>query len=126
MPTDPDRPVRFGPEKIALAPVLLLAIGAVPLALSDARLRWLLLVPVLCAVWVLRARVVVRADGLEVCNGLRVQRLPWDRVEGYDVPARGPVRVVTPGHRTALTALPRVQLRRLVEASEAVAARRKT
>ncbi|MCW2777937.1 MAG: cfp6 [Frankiales bacterium] len=119
MPTDADRPVRFGPDKIALAPVLIVAIGTIPLAASDSRLGWLMLLPVLCAVWVLRARVVVRPDGLEVCNGLGVRRLPWEQVEGYDVPRRGPVRVLSPGGRTALTALPRVELRRLVEASEA-------
>ena len=113
--------VRFGPEKTALAPVLILAFGTVPLAASDRRLLWLLVLPLLCAVWVLRARVVVTPAALEVCNGLGVRRLPWDQVQGYDVPRRGPVRVLSPGGRTPMTALPRARLRDLVRASEELA-----
>ncbi len=111
-------PVRFGPDRIALGPVLLLAVGTVPLAASDGRLLWLLLVPLACAVWVLRARVVVTPTGLQVCNGLGVQRVDWERVRGYDVPRRGPVRLLTDGGRTPLTALPRHRVRDLVAASE--------
>ena len=111
---------RFGPDRIALLPVLVLLLGSLPLAASSAWLNVVVLVPVACAVWVLRARVVVTPEALEVCNGLGVRRLPWDTVEGYDVPRRGPVRVLSQGRRTPLTALPRPQLRALVEASEQV------
>ena len=110
--------VRFGPEKIALLPVLFFAFGTVPLAASDRRLLGLLVLPLLCAVWVLRARVVVTPVALEVCNGLGVRRLPWAQVEGYDVPRRGPVRVLSAGGRTPMTALHRTRLRDLVRASE--------
>ena len=117
--------VRFGPEKISLLPVLLLLFGALPLALSAGPLRLLLLLPLACAVWVLRARVVVRPEALEVCNGLGVTRVPWSRVEGFEVgrtgPVRGPVRVLTGGRRLALTAVPPGRLRDLVRASEQVA-----
>ena len=121
MAAPPRSRVRFGPEKIALAPVLFFAFGTIPLAASDRRLLVLLVLPLLCAVWVLRARVVVTPAVLEVCNGLGVRRLPWDRVEGYDVPRRGPVRVLWRGGRTPMTALPRARLRDLVRASEELA-----
>ena len=57
------------------------------------------LVPVACAVWVLRARVVVAPVGVEVCNGLAAHRLPWSSVEGFEVPRRGPVRLLRSGGR---------------------------
>lgn len=110
--------VRFGPDVSSFAAVLVLAVGAVPLALSDRRLVGLLLVPLGCALWVLRARVVVRASGLEVCNGLGVRRLAWSDVGGYDLPRRGPARVLTGEGRVPMTALPRARLRDLVVASE--------
>ena len=110
---------RFGPERIALLPVLVLLLGSLPLAASSAWLNAVLLVPVACAVWVLRARVVVAAVGIEVCNGLAVHRLPWSAVEGFDVPRRGPVRLRrTGGAPLLMTALPRRQLRDLREAAE--------
>jgi hypothetical protein len=74
---------------------------------------------VACAVWVLRARVVVAPVGIEVCNGLAVHRLPWAAVEGFDVPRRGPVRLLrTGGAPLRMTALPRRQLRDLRAAAE--------
>ncbi|MDP9433907.1 MAG: PH domain-containing protein [Actinomycetota bacterium] len=116
-----DTGVRFGPERLSLLPVLVLLMGALPLAASAAALQPLLLVPLACAVWVLRARVVVRPQELEVCNGLGVTRLPWEQVEGYDVarlgPVRGPVRVLTRGRRVPLTAVPPQRLGDLVRAT---------
>ena len=102
---------RFGPDRIALLPVLLVLLGSLPLAASSAWLRVVLLVPVACAVWVLRARVVVAPAGMAVCNGLTTHRLPWPSVEGFDVRRRGPVRLLHAGGRPLLmTALPRHQL----------------
>ena len=108
---------RFGPQPIALLPVLVLLLGALPLATSERWLSWLLLVPLGAAVWVLRARVVAAADGLLVCNGLRTQVHPWPAVEGFDVPRRGPVRLVLADRRVPLTALPRRDLRALLAAA---------
>ncbi len=105
---------RFGPERIALAPVLVLLLGTLPLAASSTWGTLLLLVPVACAVWVLRARVVVAQAGLEVCNGLGVTRLPWASVEGFQVPRRGLVRLLRAGGRPLpLTAVPRRSLPQL-------------
>jgi hypothetical protein len=105
------RPRRFGPERIALLPILVVLLGSLPLAASSSWLNVVLLVPVACAVWVLRARVVVTSGGVEVCNGLTAQRLPWSSVQGFDVPRRGPMRLLrTGGPPLAMTALPRRQL----------------
>jgi hypothetical protein len=112
---------RFGPERIALLPVLVVLLGSLPLASSSGWLNAVLLVPVACAVWVLRARVVVAPVGVEVCNGLGVHRLPWTAVEGFDVPRRGPVRLLrTGGPPLLMSALPRRQLRDLRAAAQDV------
>ena len=110
---------RFGPERIALLPVLVLLLGSLPLAGSAAWLNVLPLVPVACAVWVLRARVVVTPDGVEVCNGLAAHCVPWAAVEGFDVPRRGPVRLLRSGGAPLrMTALPRRQLHELRAAAQ--------
>ena len=106
---------RFGPERIALVPVIIAAVCALPLALTSARLLWVLLLPLAAGVWVLRARVVAGRDALEVCNGLGVATYRWDDVEGIDVPRRGPARLLlTGGRRVLLSAVPRQELRRFM------------
>ena len=108
--------VRFGPEKTTLAVVLVMALGALPLGLSSPYLAPILVLPVLATVWILRARVVAADIGLEVCNGLRVRRFRWQDVAGFDIPKRGPVVLQpTKGRPVPLTALPRRDLRRLIE-----------
>ncbi|MGZ6792237.1 MAG: PH domain-containing protein [Mycobacteriales bacterium] len=108
--------VRFGPERTTLAVVVVMTLGALPLALSSWWLAPALLVPLGALVWVLRARVVAMDAGLEVCNGLGVRRLPWQEVEGFDVPDRGPVRLLRAGGKPLpMTALSRRELHRLLE-----------
>ena len=114
-----DRPApvrtRFGPERIALLPVTVFLLGTLPVATSSRWLLWLLLIPLGCAVWVLRARVVAIPLGVEVCNGLAAHRVAWDDVEGFDVPRRGPVRLLRrEGRPLVLTALPRRRLPQLL------------
>ncbi len=119
----PEAPVRqrFGPDRIALLPVLVLALGSLPLAASTPALAWVGLVPLACAVWVLRARVVLAPVGVEVCNGLGTTRLAWSQVDGFEVPRRGPVRLLRTGTRPlAMTALPRSSVGRLTEAATAL------
>ena len=106
--------VRYGPEKIALLPVLVFLIGTVPLATSSRAFSWLLLLPVAATVWVLRARVEADEAQLRVCNGLGTRTYSWSSVQGFDVPRVGPVRMLLPTGRVALTALPRRDLRRLL------------
>lgn len=112
---------RYGPAPILLFPLSLTFLGALPLAASVPALGWLLLLPVLGGVWVLRAGVRVEPDALFVCNGLRRSRVPWTQVEGFDLPRRGPVRLLHAGRRTPLLALPRRELPQLLEAAEALA-----
>ena len=107
---------RFGPQRISLVPVVFFLLGSLPVAASTPLLSWLLLVPLACGVWVLRARVVAAPVGLEVCNGLGVRRLAWSDVEGFELARRGPVRLLRAGARPLLlTALPRRELPELVE-----------
>lgn len=117
------RPVRtrFGPVPILLFPLSLTLLGAMPLAASVPHLGWVLLLPVLGAVWVLRAGVRVTPQALVVGNGLRRRRVPWSQVEGFDVPRHGPVRLLHAGTRTPLLALPRRELPQLLAAAEQVA-----
>ena len=115
----PDR-VRFGPDRVALVPVAVFFFGTLPLAGSSPLLAPLLLLPLLCAVWVMRARVVAIPIGIEVCNGLRARRIAWSDVEGFDVPRRGPVRLLRQGSRPLpMTALPRRDLPRLLAVANA-------
>ena len=107
--------VRFGPERTVLTVVAIAFLGSLPLALSSPLLAPLLLLPVLPAVWVLRARVVAAPAGLEVCNGLGVRRLQWQNIDRFEVPKRGPVVLhPTQGRPLRLTALPRRDLRTLI------------
>jgi hypothetical protein len=111
---------RYGPGTLALLPLGIVLVGSLGLAASTPLLAWLPLLPVVGAGWAVRARVVVGDAGLAVCNGLGTRRVPWSAVEGFDVPRRGPVRLLHEGRRTVLTALPRHQLPELVRASAAV------
>jgi uncharacterized membrane protein len=111
--------VRFGPERIALLPVMVFFLGSLPLAGARSSLNWVVLIPLLAALWVLRARVIAIPLGVEVCNGLRAHRIAWTDVEGFDVPRRGPVRLLRrDGRPLVLTALPRRDLPRLLSAGQ--------
>lgn len=110
--------IRFGPRRDALIPVVVFFLGTLPLAGSSLVLAPLLVLPLLCAVWVMRARVVAIAIGVEVCNGLRAHRVAWSDVEAFDVPRRGPVRLLRDGERPLpMTALSRRDLPRLLAAA---------
>ena len=110
---------RFGPSRAELLAALVLLLGTLPLAASSPWLLWLLLVPVVGAVWVVRAGVVVSEDGMRVCNGLAAHRVPWSAVEGFRVSRRGPVLLLRSGARPLpMTAVPRRALPRLREAAQ--------
>lgn len=117
-----EEPVRLRPERTTLVAVVVLALGALPLALSSPYLAPVLLVPVAALVWVLRARVVADASGLEVSNGLRVRRVPWSQVAGFKVPEHGPVTLLRHGAPPIrLTALNRSELPRVLAVGEPAA-----
>ena len=91
-------------------------IGSLYLALAGPWFALLLLLPVACLVWTLRARVVADADGLEVCNGLGRTRVPWDEVDTLELRKRLPVRLRrTDGRTTLMTAVDKRDVRRLIE-----------
>lgn len=114
--------VRFRPERTTLAVVVVMTLGALPLALSAWVLAPVLLIPLGALAWVLRARVVATPEGLEVCNGLRVLQVPWDDVGGFQVPEHGPVVLLRHGARPVrLGVVSRRELPRLLEVSQAVA-----
>lgn len=114
---------RFGPDRIALVPVVVFFCGALPVATSSALLLPLLLAPIACGVWVVRARVVAAPVGVEVCNGLGVRRVAWSDVDGVQVRRRRPARLLLTGGRRGLpmTALGRRDLPRLLEVGEQAA-----
>jgi hypothetical protein len=116
--------VRLGPDKVSLVPVVFLFVGSLPLAASSPWLLSVLLVPLACTVWVLRARVVAIPVGVEVCNGLRAHRVAWSDVTGVDVPKRGPLRLLrSTGRPLPMTAMARRDLPRLLAVGEAPPAR---
>lgn len=107
---------RFGPDRIALLPVTVFFAGSLPIAGSSPALNWIVLLPLACAIWVVRARVVTIGAGVEVCNGLRAHRLAWSDVEGFDVPRRGPVRLLRrQGRPLLMTALSRRDVPELLQ-----------
>lgn len=104
-------------------PVTFFFLGTVPVATSSVFLLWLLLVPAACAVWVVRARVVAAPVGVEICNGLGVRRYAWADVDGFQVPRRGWVRLLsTSGDQRRLTSLSRRDLPKLIAIGEGSAA----
>ena len=106
------------PERTTLAAVLVMALGALPLALTAPYFAPVLLAPAGALVWVLRARVVADPEQLEVCNGLRVRRIAWADVAGFKVPDRGPVTLLRHGAPPLrLTALTRRELPRVLAVS---------
>lgn len=114
--------VRVRPERTTLAVVVVMTLGALPLALSSWALAPVLLLPLSALTWVLRTRVVASTERLEVCNGLGVWHARWDDVEGFQVPARGPVvMLLHGGRRVRLTAVTRRELPRLLEVSQPAA-----
>lgn len=107
--------VRFRPDRTAYAVTVVLLLGSLPLGLSSPWFSVAFLLPLASFVWVARARVVANEQGLEVCNGLGVQRLLWTEVAAFDVPHRGPVLLRrTAGKALRLTALSRSDLPRLL------------
>jgi hypothetical protein len=109
----------FRPDRAAVTAVGVFFLSTLYLALAGPWFAPLLLAPVACLVWTLRARVVADADGLEVCNGLASHRYRWEQVDAFEVRKRRPVRLRrTDGGTTLLTALPRQDLRRLVAAGQ--------
>ena len=111
--------LRLRPDRTALFAVIVLALGALPLGASQLWLTPVLFVPLAWGTWVVRARVLAAPVGVEVCNGWVVRRFQWQDVAGFDLPARGRVRLLaTDGRSVRLTAMSRNDLPALLAAGE--------
>ena len=114
--------MQFRPDRTALAAVGVFFIGTLYLALAGPWFALLLLVPIACLVWTLRARVVADEQGLLICNGLGRTRVAWDQVDSFELRKRLPVRLRrTDGRTTLLTALDKQQVRRLLAVAQPAA-----
>jgi hypothetical protein len=103
---EPTRAV-FRLPLVALVAVILLAVGATPLAFAVPWLWLVYLVPVGLAWWVLRLRTDADAGGIRVRQVFTSRRLPWDDVAGLRL--RGSKRVRAVLHDGAQVTLPNVR-----------------
>ena len=90
---------RLRMNRVALLPVLVLAICVVPVAFAASWTPVLLLVPVLVAAWVLRTGVDVGDGGVTVRSLAAARRVPWTEVAGIRVAERGDLWLVPAGRR---------------------------
>ena len=105
-------------SRVALLPVLFLAVCVLPLAFAATWTLVFLLVPVLAAAWVLRAGVDVGDDGVVVRTLAAARRVPWSEVAGLRVAERGDLWLVTTrGTELRLPGLRARDLPRLAAAS---------
>ena len=111
--------MQFRPDRTAVAAVAIFFIGTLYLGLTGPWSAPLLLLPLGCLVWTLRARVAADAEGLEVCNGLGTTTVPWEQVDTVEVRKRLPVRLRrTDGRTTLLTAVDKRDVRRLLAVTQ--------
>ena len=85
----------FRMTRVALLPVLVLAVCILPLASAAVWTPVFLLLPVLAAVWVLRVGVDVGDGGVTVRSLAAARSVPWAEVAGIRVAERGDLRLVT-------------------------------
>lgn len=109
-PPGATEPAVFRLPRVSLVAVLLLVIGATPVAAMVPGLESIYLISALLLVWVLRTRTTVGPDGVAV-RRIRTRRLPWAQLEGLALRRDGRVRAVLHGGRE--TALPGVRTRHL-------------
>lgn len=86
---------RLRMSRVALLPVVVLAICVVPLASAASWTPVFLLVPALAAAWVLRAGVDLGDGGVTVRSLVGARRVPWPEVAGIRVAERGDLWLVT-------------------------------
>ncbi len=83
-----------------------------------AGLWWLLLIPAVVLVWVLRTQTTVSAAGLDLRTLFGSRHLDWAQVKGVRIPKRGYVRAdLTDGTEAKLPAVSYDRLRDLAAAS---------
>lgn len=79
---------------LRVSPVALLAVAFLLVGLSPAVLTapllfaWLLVVPIFAAVWIIRVRTTVDANGLRVRGVATTREVTWEKVRGVRFPRR--------------------------------------
>jgi PH (Pleckstrin Homology) domain-containing protein len=86
---------RLRMSRVALLPVVFLAVCVLPLAVAAVWTLVFLLVPVLAAAYVLRVGVDVGDGGVTVRSVAGSRSVPWDDVAGIRVGERGDLWLVT-------------------------------
>ena len=86
---------RLRMSRVALLPVVFLAVCVLPLAVAASWTLVFLLVPVLAAAYVLRVGVDVGDGGVTVRSVAGSRSVPWDDVAGIRVGERGDLWLVT-------------------------------
>ena len=86
---------RLRMSRVALLPVVFLAVCVLPLAVAASWTLVFLLVPVLAAAYVLRVGVDVGDDGVTVRSVAGSRSVPWYDVAGIRVGERGDLWLVT-------------------------------
>ncbi len=86
---------RLRMNRVALLPVVLLAVCVLPLAFAAGWTLVFLLVPVLAVAYVLRTGVDVGDGGVTVRSLAGSHAVPWDDVAGIRVGERGDLWLVT-------------------------------
>jgi len=116
-PTAPRTVLRI--SRAALIAVVIALVGASPLAIAaPIALGWVVLLPLVAGVWVLRVRTTADADGLVVRRALSTRSVRWEEVDGIRFPSRSWGRaVLRNGTEIALPAVGFNDLRALAHAS---------
>jgi hypothetical protein len=86
--------VQIRASRVTLLPVLFLALCLSPLAVYRPWLLCLFALPLLLALWVLRAGVDVDPDGVTVHALAGRRRVPWSDVAGLRIGRRGAASLV--------------------------------
>ncbi|MGY1735585.1 PH domain-containing protein [Geodermatophilus sp. SYSU D00684] len=84
-------------SRVALLPVVFLAVCVLPFAAASPWAALVLLLPLLAAVWVLRVGVDVGEEAITTRGLLGQRRVPWDDLAGIRVGRNARLVLVTTG-----------------------------
>ncbi|MGY1780406.1 PH domain-containing protein [Geodermatophilus sp. SYSU D01036] len=84
-------------SRVALLPVVFLAVCVLPFAAASPWAALVLLLPLLAAVWVLRVGVDVDEEAITTRGLLGQRRVPWDDLAGIRVGRNARLVLVTTG-----------------------------
>jgi hypothetical protein len=116
--TDQPGRIRFRPHGAIAIAALVALIGGIPLASAGWQYLPVLLVPLVVAVWALRAGTDVGPDGLRVRALLGSRRIEWSEISELGPDRRGRALArLTNGQVVPLTSVRDRDLPRLVEVS---------